>query len=415
MPIKFINPNASKYFDFTASGLCVDSIESEMWHISTNYANTHSKEATLSNYMSVHWKSSLDSLFRSLEVNPQQFEILPAGNGATGAIKKFQELIGIYLPPKTSRRCTIDVTDKPLIMIGPYEHHSNDLSYRESIADTCRLKLNDVGELCLIDLEQQLINNADREIYVCVSAASNVTGILTDVENLSLICRKYNAYVCLDAATSSPYMNIPHSFYDVMFLSPHKAIGGPGSVGLLVIRKDLLDMNVPPTFAGGGTVCYVNSETQQYLMDYHERENAGTPGILQFIRAAKAYKLRNSFGLTKIKSIKSELFNYFMDGLKQIHNITIYGDMTVDNIGICSFNIKGNSPFDLCKRLSTEYQIETRAGCSCAGPYGHILLDIPNDPTMDATELGWLRISIHYTHTKEDIDYLLLGISASIS
>lgn len=406
MNIKFINPNANTYFDFTASGLCVDSVESEMKQISAHYANTHSKDATLSNYMNSLWESSRDSLFRSLDINSSQFEILPAGYGATGAIKKFQELMGMYIPPKTLKRCKLTIKDKPLVMIGPYEHHSHDVSYRESIVDTVRLKLNSIGTLNLFDLEDKLKQNEGREIYVCMSVASNVTGIITDYESVSNLCREYDANICLDAATSSPYMNVPYKFFDAMVMSPHKAIGGPGTVGLLVVRKSLIDTDIPPTFAGGGTVTYVNSEDQYYDPDLHNRENAGTPGILQFIKTAKTYKLRNDFGLDKIKEIKKELHGYFVEELSKIKKVEIYGNMNVENIGICSFNVDGYSPFDLCKTLSKDYKIETRAGCSCAGPYGHELLHLDNNP-INKDGVGWLRVSIHYTHTKDDIDYLL--------
>ena len=104
---------------------------------------------------------------------------------------------------------------------------------------------------------------------MCVAVASNVTGIISDYETISKICRKYGAYLCLDAATSSPYMNVPSYLFDAMFISPHKAIGGPGTVGLLVVRKSLIDTSLPPTFAGGGTVTYVNDQEQYYDTDIH--------------------------------------------------------------------------------------------------------------------------------------------------
>lgn len=406
MHIKFVNPKADKYFDYTASGLCVESIENEMLLLSMNYANTHSKEAGLSNHMNDLWYSARNSLFETLEINPMEFEIIPTGTGATAAIKKFQELIGIYLPPKTHKRCNIEIINKPLILIGPYEHHSNDISYRESIADTVRLKLNEYGEICLKDLENKLEMHKDKEIYVCVAVASNVTGIITDYVSISLLAKQYGAKLCLDAATSSPYMNVSSNFYDAMFLSPHKAIGGPGTTGLLIIKKDLVDVNLSPTFAGGGTVTYVNSETQYYDTNIHNRENAGTPSILQFIKTAKTYKLRNDFGLGNIKKIKKELYQYFISELSTLPDVTIYGNQNLENIGICSFNIEGFSPYKLCHELSYKYNIETRAGCSCAGPYGHELLGLDND-FNNKNDVGWLRVSIHFTHNKYNIDYLI--------
>lgn len=411
--IKFINPNANKYFDYTASGLCVENIESEMKMIATHYANTHSKVGSLSSYMNNMWESSRNSLFRTLDVDPREFEIIPTGFGSTAAIKKFQELIGIYMPPKTSKRCNVVVNDKPIIIVGPYEHHSNDISYRESIAETLRLGFDEDGNVSLKDLILKLQMNQGREIYVCVAVASNVTGIITDYESISNICRRYGAYLCLDAATSSPYMNVPSSMYDVMFLSPHKTLGGPGTTGLLIVRKSLVDTSLPPTFAGGGTVTYVNAEEQYYDPNIHNRELAGTPGILQFIKTAKAYELRNAYGLGRIKSEKKALYNYLVSELRKLPNVTIYGNPDTENIGICSLNVIGRSPYELCDILSSQFGIETRAGCSCAGPYGHELLGLPNDPNI-SPDVGWLRISVHFTHTKEDIDYLLKSFKSII-
>jgi len=415
MNLKFLNQKANKYFDFTASGLCIESIETEIRQISSKYANTHSKHSALSAYMNECWDSARKNLFQTLDVNPYEFEIISTGFGSTAAIKKFQELIGIYIPPKTKKRCNLEVKNVPLVLIGPYEHHSNDVSYRESIADLIRLKLDEDGSIDVLDLEEKLIYNKGREIYICVSVASNVTGIITDIEKISKLAREHNAFVCLDAATSSPYLNISSYLYDVMFLSPHKAIGGPGSTGLLIIRRSLVDLSLPPTFGGGGTVCYVNSEQQFYEGDLHVRETAGTPGILQFIKASKAYKLRNDFGLEKIKSIKKDLHAYFVEKLSVIEGVTIYGNTNLENIGICSFNIDCFSPYELCEILSNEYELETRAGCSCAGPYGHILLGLDNDPLTRPDDVGWLRVSIHYTHTKNDLDFLLMALKEIVS
>ena len=203
-------------------------------------------------------------------------------------------------------------------------------------------------------------------------------------------------------------MNISSSYYDALFLSPHKLLGGVGSCGILVVKKFLVDTSLPPSFAGGGTVKYVNKSYQIYEEQIEVREDAGTPQIIQFIRAALAYKLRNEIGFEFIESRKKELYLYLLEELKSIQNLLIYGNKKSHNIGIVSFNIKGLSPYDLCNKLSLEDGFQTRAGCSCAGPYGHDLLgieklDMNNRP-------GWVRISIHFSQTKEEIKNLINGI-----
>lgn len=404
-----IGKNKKEYFDYTASGLAFRQIENRIHDVLETYANTHSKEASNADTTSNYYEEARKNLAKSLELN-DEFAILPSGCGTTGAIKKFQELLGIYIPPATIKRFGITVAKKklPLIIVGPYEHHSNEVSYREALCEVKRIRLTKDGLVDLVQLKEILQENIHREIIGCFCIASNVSGIITPYEEISKLLKRYKAKVLFDAAASSPYMNVPCHLYDALVLSPHKLLGGPGSCGLLIIKKDLIDTSIPPSFAGGGTVEYVNKDLQLYQKDVEVREDAGTPPILQFIRASLAYQLRNEIGFDFIKDRKNELKEYFINELKAIPNCEIYGNQESQNIGIVSFNIKGLNPYDLCNKLSTQYNLQTRAGCSCAGPYGHDLLgieklDINNRP-------GWVRISIHFSQTKEEIKNLIESI-----
>ncbi|MDD3007269.1 MAG: aminotransferase class V-fold PLP-dependent enzyme [Arcobacter sp.] len=404
-----IGKNKKEYFDYTASGLAFRQIENRIFDVLETYANTHSKEASNADTTSNYYELARKNLAKSLELN-DEFAILPSGCGTTAAIKKFQELLGLYIPPATVKRFGITVAKKklPLIIVGPYEHHSNEVSYREALCEVKRIRLTNDGLVDLVQLKEVLQENMHREIIGCFCIASNVSGIITPYEEISKLIKRYGGKVLFDAAASSPYMNIPCHFFDALVLSPHKLLGGPGSCGLLIIKKDLIDTSIPPSFAGGGTVEYVNKDLQLYQKDIEIREDAGTPPILQFIRASLAYQLRNEIGFDFIKNRKNELKEYFISELKEIPNCIIYGNQEVENIGIVSFNIKGLSPYDLCNNLSSTDSFQTRAGCSCAGPYGHDLLgikelDINNRP-------GWVRISIHFSQTKEDIKNLIESI-----
>ncbi|AXX93685.1 aminotransferase [Malaciobacter molluscorum LMG 25693] len=408
-----IGQHKNLYFDYTASGLAFEPIEARINEVLQTYANTHSKEASMANTTNNYFEEARENLKRMFELDGE-FTILPNGCGATAAIKHFQEIMGIYIPPATKQRFNIQVDKSklPLVLVGPYEHHSNDVSFREALCEKIRINLDKNGLVDLNHLEELLKKNKHREIIGSFCIASNVTGIISDYKNISKLLRKYNAIVCFDAAASSPYMNVPCEYYDAMFVSPHKLLGGPGSCGLLLIRKSLVDSNISPTFAGGGTVLYVNKDTQEYDKKIENRENAGTPGILQFIRASLAYQLRNEIGFEYIKQKKEKLTKYFIKQLKRVPNITVYGNLEASNIGIVSFNIKDLSPYDLCARLSNIFGVQTRAGCSCAGPYGHDLLGIEKIDL--ANKPGWVRVSIHYTMEKEDIDNLLTAIKDSI-
>lgn len=401
-----IGKNKKEYFDYTASGLAFRQIENRIHDVLETYANTHSKEASNADKTTNYYELARSSLVKNLELT-DDFAILPSGYGTTAAIKHFQELMGLYIPPATKKRFALQIDKKtaPLVIVGPYEHHSNEVSFREAFCEVKRINLDKDGLIDLNHLKVVLEENKNREIIASFCVASNVTGIITPYEEISKLLRTYNAIVCFDAAASSPYMNIPCHLYDALFMSPHKLLGGPSSCGLLIIRKSLVDTTIAPSFSGGGTVEYVNKTSQTYKKGIEEREDAGTPPILQFIRASLAYQLRNEIGFELIKKQKDELKEYFINELRKIPNCEIYGNQEASNIGIISFNIKGLNPYDLCNRLSTEASFQTRAGCSCAGPYGHDLLGIEK---LDITNRpGWVRVSIHFSQTKEEIKNLI--------
>jgi len=405
-----------KYFDFTASGLAYRPIENKIEKILLSYANTHSNSNKNAMLTAQYYEDARVDLKKSLELN-DDFCILPCGTGASGAIKKFQELLGIYIPPKTKERYKIDISNKPLVIIGPFEHHSNEVSFREALCDVIRIPLSSEGSADLEFLKKVLKENKNREIIGSFSVASNVTGVFNPIKEISQLIRKYNGIVALDSASTSAYINIDNALYDVMFLSPHKLLGGIGSCGLLVIKKRLIDTTIAPTFAGGGTVSYVSAHHHTFLADAETREDGGTPAILQFIRASLAYRLRNSIGLEYIHRKKEELKKYFIYRMNEVDGVVRYCKNIENKLPIFSFNIKDISPYRVALLLSENYNIDVRAGCSCAGPYGHDLLNLQEEKYKDVLKenIGWIRVSIHYTHTKKDIDYLIEAIKESSS
>lgn len=402
------------YFDYTASGLAYEPIERRIREVLETYANTHSKEASMAAKTDEYYRHAREHLKNLLELD-EHFALITCGCGATAAVKRLQEILGLYIPPATRARYAdiMDVDTKPLVIIGPYEHHSNDISYREAICDTVRIGLNEKGLVNLEELEEVLAANCDREMIGTFCIASNVTGTITPYEEISALLRRYGAMVCFDAAASSSTMNIPCHLYDAMVYSPHKLLGGPGSCGLLALRKERIETAYPPTFAGGGTVSYVSRKSHYFIDEIEDREDAGTPGIMQLIRAALAYQLRNELGFEWIGSRKKTLHRYFIDQLKSIPGAECYGCRDAKNVGIISFNINSIDPYELCAMLSSGEGFQTRAGCSCAGPYGHDLLGLTDDELF-SEKPGWLRVSIHFSHTFEDIDHLIEAIRSSV-
>ena len=396
------------YLDFTASGLAYQPIEDKIQYILKTYANTHSEVWYNADLTTKYYQNARKSLYKSLDLN-ESFCILPIWTGATGAIKKFQELIGIYVSPAFKQRFEIKKEKLPLVIIWPFEHHSNEVSFREAMCDIIVCPLNFENVIDLEKLEKIVEKNKNREIIWSFSAASNVTGIKNPLKEISKIIKKYNWIMCVDAAASSPYMNVDSSLFDVMFLSPHKLIWWPWSCWILVIKKEIAQFSQKPTFAGGWTVSFVSRSKQEYSNSLENREDSWTPWILQFIRASLAYELRNKIWLKNIEEKEHKLKKYFYNSIKNIEWLELYCSPKHKKIGIFSFNIKWFSPYFLARELSEKFKIQTRAGCSCAWPYWHDLLwlkdwdDVWENP-------GWLRIGWHYIYETEDIDYFIKSL-----
>ncbi len=394
------------YCDWTASGLGFKEVEKRIGLILPYYANTHSESSQHAALMEDLYQCAKEHLKRDLELD-DSFALIAIGSGSSGAIKRFQEILGIYASAPLKKRLKSLVGNFPLVILGPYEHHSNEVSFREALCEVVRVPLDKQGLVDLCALEMILKAHKDREIIASFSLASNVTGIIVPYEEISTIVRSYNGVMAFDMASSSAYMNIPCHLFDAAYYSPHKLLGGVGSCGLLAVSKKLVDTSLPPSFAGGGSVSYVSHKKQFYIHDIQKREEAGTPPITQLIRASLAYRLRNEIGLEWIGKYKEKLHQYLLEHIQNIPNICIYGNQKVKNIGTVSFNIAQHSPYDITRILSQKYLIETRAGCSCAGPYGHELLGLKDLPSPPVHKPGWVRVSTHFTHTQDDIQNII--------
>lgn len=427
---RMILDSQSRYFDWTASGLAYEVIESRIQSILPFYANTHSFSATHARAMSALYEEARFRLSQALEID-DEFVLIGCGSGASGAIKKFQELTGIYLPPATRARFSLDShsLNVPKVFISAYEHHSNEISLREGLCEVEKVALDSTGRFSLEDFKHKLqdsikTNDGNREILASIALASNVSGIISPFADIATIFRQSvpNGILAFDAASSSPYMNVPSRYFDALFLAPHKLLGGVQSCGVLAVRKSLIKSQIP-SFSGGGTIEYASDNGQLYVENLAHREEAGTPYIIGLLRATLAYQLRNEIGLEQIRRRERVLSHIFLKELRTIPALTLYGDWSGrgENLGIFSFNIACVSPFELSMLLSQRFGIQTRAGCSCAGPYGHYLMELDSlafdnvESKRALCELlqnphkrpGWIRISLHYTHSIEDIEYLI--------
>ena len=402
------------YFDYTASGLAYEPVEREIGEILKTYANTHSDSSSSAIITQRRYEGARASLKKLLGLD-ERFCLIACGQGATAAIKKFQELLGIYLPPATRGaigEANLRAALLPLVLVSPYEHHSNELSFREGLCDYMHVPLSEPGEIDLLALERILKLNAGRRIIGSFSAASNVTGVISDYKKISELIRAVGGIVAFDCAALSSHANLDCDYFDAIFLSPHKLLGGVASCGLLAIKKELLNSDVP-TFAAGGTVAYASREGHVFLKNPEQLEEGGTPPIVGLMRANLAYALRNEVGFERIKSIEGELALLFESELAGIDEVINYAPKGAPRLPIISFNVRGVSAYDFAASLSNDFGIQTRAGVMCAGPYAHDLLGI-KEGRMPESKPGFVRVSLHYTHTEQDVRYLVGAIKSCI-
>jgi len=444
------------YADYTASGRCLCFVENYLRQLQRIYANSHTEDDISGRSMTQLLREAEESIKRSVNAGVTG-KIISVGSGATGAIDKLQQIIGVSLPPVTRQRLGILLgnalgpdkvetfkdhllENQPVVFVGPYEHHSNEISWRENLATVVTVQLDQDGGIDLKHLEKLLQNPAyqGRKRIGSFSAASNVTGIISPVHEIAALLHRHDAIACFDYAASAPYvqidMNPPAAKYqgdaslDAIFISPHKFLGGPGSSGVLVFNERLYHRELPPTVSAGGTVDYVGPTQQDFITHIEEREKPGTPGVLQMLKAAMVFEIKDNVGAARITQREHELLGKVFKRWLTNPGIEILGNQDpAKRVGIVSFNIKSKSddesnlhylhPKFVTTLLNDLFGIQSRAGCSCAGPYGHRLLSIDEETSQEyrtcvvdgysGVKPGWCRVSMHYVMDDLEVDFLL--------
>jgi selenocysteine lyase/cysteine desulfurase len=442
------------YADYTASGRCLDLVEKYLQNLQRIYANTHTEDDISGRSMTHLLEQAESSIKQSVNAGPDG-RIISVGSGATGAIDKLQQIIGVALPPATRRNLASmlkgllgDEADarfseylgqhQPVVFVGPYEHHSNEISWRENLSTVVEVNLDSEGAIDLEHLESLLQDPAyqGRKRIGSFSAASNVTGMRSPVHEIAALLHRHDAIACFDFAASAPYVEIdmnpaPGKYagdasLDAIFVSPHKFLGGPGSTGVLVFNKRIYQRDLPPSVSAGGTVDYVGPTSQDFIEDIEEREKAGTPGVLQILKASMAFQVKDHIGVEAIEQREGELLRRTFDRWSDNPGIEIMGNPDPERrISIISFNLKDHRgkylhPKFVTTLLNDLFGVQSRAGCSCAGPYGHRLLDIGFEKSeqyrkwivkgFSGIKPGWCRISLHYAMDDIEVDYILDAI-----
>lgn len=418
-------PRRMTYADYTASGRSVEFIENFIREeVLPLYANTHT-ETSSTGLQTTRFREDARRIILESVGGEEEDVVIFCGSGATGAINKLIEILNLRLASDLDEKFQLSrhIPDdqRPVIFIGPYEHHSNELPWRESIADVVVIAEDQDGLIDQIQLEKELVKYADRPLKIgSFSAASNVTGIVSDTAGISRLLHTHKALAFWDFAAAAPYVKIemnpavgPNngglSYKDALFISPHKFVGGPGTPGVLVVKRRLITNRVP-TVPGGGTVSYVSPDRHTYLEDPAHREEGGTPAIIGAIRAGLVFHLKNAVGEENIERLEHDFVKRAIDAWADNPNIEVLGNLDAQRLSIVSFVIRRGEMIlhhnFVVALLNDLFGIQARGGCSCAGPYGHRLLGIDLARSMKFHEAiesgsegikpGWVRVNLNY-------------------
>lgn len=415
------------YTDWTASGRLYRPIEDKLVNqFGPFVANTHTETTVSGTAMTNAYHKARQIIKGHVNTNKDDVLII-AGNGMTSVINKFQRILGLKMPENIASYAKIPDAIRPVVFVTHMEHHSNHTSWLETIAKVEVIPAGKDGNFSIKNLEILLEKHKDCTLKIAsVIGGSNVTGIQTPYHKIAKVMHQNGGVCFVDFACSAPYVDInmhpkdEEEALDAIFFSPHKFLGGPGTSGVLVFNKKLYK-NMIPDCPGGGTVSWTNPWGEhKYIDNIEDREDGGTPGFLQTIKAALAIKLKDQMGVKNILDREHEILHQVFANLEDVEGVKILAPTRKDRLGVISFYIE-DLHFNLgVKLLNDRFGIQTRGGCSCAGTYGHYLLNVDREMSNQLTceitagdlahKPGWIRMSIHPTTTCNEVDYVCESI-----
>lgn len=426
----FTTPYGNKkmiYADWIASGRLYKPIEDRMlYDLGPFVANTHTETTETGTLMTKAYQYAHKKIKQHVNADENDV-ILTQGFGMTAVVNKFQRILGLKCCAKPEKGECVPKRDKPVVFVTHMEHHSNQTTWIETIAEVVLLKPDDQNMVDPDRLRKEIEKYKDRKTKIgAFTACSNVTGVTPDFYELAKIMHEHGGVVFIDYAGSAPYVDIdmhpkdPLKKLDAVMFSPHKFLGGPGSSGVIVFDKDLYKCDIPD-HPGGGTVEWTDPwGGHKYIEDIELREDGGTPGFLQAIRAALAIEVKEQMDTDLIAKREHELVKIAFKGFDKIDGLHILADNVKDRLGIFSFWFEHIHFNLIVKLLNDRYGIQVRGGCACAGTYGHFLLNVSPEQSKriidkimsgDLSEKpGFVRVSLHPTMTNEELDVIINAV-----
>lgn len=416
------------YLDWIASGRLYRPIEEKILRdFGPFVGNTHTEATVTGTTMTNAYRQAQKLIKDHVNAGPEDV-IIEAGSGMTSAVITLQRILGLRVPEKFSKKIKFYQDDRPMVFITHMEHHSNQISWLETICDVRIIKADSSGLVDLDDFNFLLKKYRSYKLKIAsVTAASNVTGIKPPIHKIAKLIHEYRGVCFVDFACAAPYVKInmhpkdPQERLDAIFFSPHKFLGGPGSPGILIFDSKLYKNKIPDR-PGGGTVLWTNPWGKHaYLKNIEEREDGGTPPFLQTIKAALCVKLKREMGVSKILEREKELIELIFPKLKEIPGLKILAESITNRLGGISFILDGFHYNLVCKFLNDRFGVQTRGGCACAGTYGHYLFNINKKTSENITDQldrgdhskkpGFVRLSVHPINTDKEIETVVKALT----
>ena len=432
----FETPHGRKrilYADWTASGRAYGPIETKIQEeILPFFANTHTRSTYTGRRMSDAYEQARTTVREHVNANEDDVLIF-CGSGMTAAVNKLQRLLGLRLPERIMDYANCpqpDESARPLVLVTHMEHHSNHISWLETIATVEIIRPAADGNVDLDHLRELLERFRHRKHKIAaITACSNVTGLETPVHDIAALLHHHGGLCFVDFACSAPYVHMnmhpgPQSeVLDAIYFSFHKFLGGPGTPGVLIFNSKLYKNRIPDQ-PGGGTVLYTNPwKVHEYIADIEQREDGGTPPLLQSIKAAMCIGIKQEMGVERMLGREEEMVGRVFDRLGQFARVRILGAGR-KRLGVISFTVQHAHYNLVVKILNDRFGIQARGGCSCAGTYGHFLLGIDEARSYEilnslragkmGCKPGWVRLSLHPTMTDAEIDYIVDAVESTV-